>query len=210
MIAVMTVDQRSSRRGPDRVEAVLTDLNSPARAGGRLRDFERTAGDEVQGVLDDAAAVVDTALRLARAGVWSTGIGLGTVDRPLPASTRAGSGEAFQHAREAVERAKHADGSLAVSGPDEDAAARAQAVLALLAAVVARRSDAGWEAVDLMAPGVTQADVADRLGISRQAVSQRLQAALHGHEQAVRPAAAALLEAAAATGGHAPTAPAPV
>ena len=56
-IVVVTVDQRASRTGPDLVEALLADLNDPRRAPTRVLDFERTAGDEVQGVIDDPAAL---------------------------------------------------------------------------------------------------------------------------------------------------------
>ena len=49
---VLTVDQRASRRGPDRVDDVLGRLNTGVRA---VLSFERTAGDEFQGVLDDPA-----------------------------------------------------------------------------------------------------------------------------------------------------------
>lgn len=172
---VLTVDQRDSSRQPDRVAALLADL--AAQEGSFVRGFERTAGDEVQGVLDDAGQVVDLVLRLVREDAWSVGVGVGAVKEPLPASTRAGSGPAFVLAREAVNRAKSRPSGLAVEGESADDAQRAQAVLDLLASVLQRRSDRGWEAVDLAATGLNQIEVAERLGISKQAVSQRLQTA---------------------------------
>ena len=107
----MTVDQEGSRRVGDRVDALLGGLGtaSPlvgAAPGAVVLPFERTVGDEVQAVLADADLVVALALHLVRAGGWSIGIGAGTVDTPLPPSSRAGSGSAFVHAREAVEAAK--------------------------------------------------------------------------------------------------------
>ena len=93
----MTVDQRRSRRDIDRVEDLLSDLDYAL-----LRPFERTAGDEVQAVTDKPDVVVDVALDLLARGHWSVGIGIGPVQRPLPASTRAGRGPAFEAAREAV------------------------------------------------------------------------------------------------------------
>lgn len=172
---VLTVDQRDSSRQPDRVTALLVDL--AAHEESLVRGFERTAGDEVQGVLDDAGQVVDLVLRLVREDAWSVGVGVGTVKEPLPESTRAGSGPAFVLAREAVNRAKSRPSGLAVEGESADDAQRAQTVLDLLASVLARRSDRGWEAVDLAATGLNQIEVAERLGISKQAVSQRLQTA---------------------------------
>ena len=192
---VVTADQRSSRRGPDRVEALLDDL---ADGADLVRPFERTAGDEVQGVLTDPLVVVDLVLRLARTGHWSVGVGAGAVREPLPASTRAGAGPAFEHARGAVERAKRAAPHVAVSGDDRTAASHAQAVLRLLADLVQRRTEPGWAVVDRLRAGRTQTDVATELGITKQAVSQRALAAGWPHERDVRPAAADLLDRAQA------------
>ena len=190
---VMTVDQRHSRQGQDRVDELLAWL---AAAAPVVRPFERTAGDEVQGVLSDPHAVVDLTLALVRRGDWSIGIGAGPVNEPLPPSTRAGSGPAFELARAAVTRAKSSPQMLAVAAPDTAAAADAQAALDLLAAVVVRRSEPGWEAADLVAQGLSQTQVADQLGVTKQAVSQRLRAAVWAPELAGRDLAARLLAAA--------------
>jgi hypothetical protein len=193
---VLTVDQRHSRGRDDKVEDLLGWL---AAQPGVLRGFERTAGDEVQGVMDDAAAVVDVVLGLVRRGDWSIGIGAGPVNEPLPASTRAGSGPAFELARKAVERAKSSPQLLAVGAPSQERAAAAQAALDLLASVVQRRTEPGWEAVDLISSGANQTEVAERLGITKQAVSQRLRAAIWAPEVAGRDLAVQLLEAADGT-----------
>lgn len=194
---VLTVDQRASTGRPDRVPEVLRRLR--AFLGGRagvVVPFDRTVGDEVQGVLDDPATVVDVALDLLRDGGWSVGIGVGAVDEPLPAVSREASGEAFVRAREAVEQAKSraATAPVAVRGGPSKRAAEVEALLRLLAAVVDRRTPAGWEAVDALARvGGTQKDVARVLGVSEQAVSQRLRTASWPEEAAVRPVVARLL-----------------
>jgi hypothetical protein len=207
---VMTIDQRGSRVHGDRVEpflgqlaTILNDLRAgrpdPSRSS-LVRGFERTVGDEVQAVLDDERLVVDLALAVARDGGWSVGIGAGPVDLPLPESSRAGSGTAFVLARTAVEAAKSRSRSvsLAVRGIDDGAGRDCEAVLVLAAAAAARRSRAGWEVVDaLTGTDARQEDVAERLGISQQAVSQRLRAALWAEEAAARGAAARLLRIAA-------------
>ena len=194
-VVVVTVDQRGSRSGPDLVEALLTQLNQPRRDHTRVLDFERTAGDEVQGVLGDAAAAVDLALGLAATGSWSVGLGTGPVHSPLPRSTRAARGPAFENARSAVERAKSGAEPVAVRGPDDGAADEADALLQLLVAVLRRRSPAGREVCELLARGLTQREAAHRLGVSKQAVSQRAQAALWSQEARVRPLATRLLTA---------------
>lgn len=186
---VLTVDQRRSRTDTDRVEQLVAGLaDTPV-----VRGFERTAGDEVQAVLDDPSVVVRTALELVRRGHWSVGVGVGPVQQPLPASTRAGRGPAFEHARTAVERAKSAATHLAVAGPDGEAAEDAETVLDLVALLVQRRSPEGWAAVELVAAGRTQAEAAEQLGVSKQAVSQRLQATAWQHELAGRRVVATLL-----------------
>lgn len=197
---VLTVDQQGSRRVGDHVEALLVELSpvAPESDDGVVRRFERTVGDEVQAVLDDADRVVDLALRLLRTGGWSVGIGVGAVDLPLPASTRAGSGPAFVHARAAVERAKTRTRPvpLAVDGAHGERAADAEAVLTLLGAVIARRTTPGWAVIDALVaagPAGTQEGIAARLGITQQAVSQRLRTAMWAEEVAARPVAARLL-----------------
>lgn len=169
---VLTVDQQASRRTGDRVEALLTHL--AAAPYPTERPFERTAGDEVQGVLADPSAVVALVADLARSGGWSIGVGIGAVTDPLPASTRAGAGPAFSNARTAVERAKSRPHALAVEASDAVAGRRAQTALELLLAVLQRRSRRGWEAADHAAAGRTQTEIAEVLGVTKQAVSQRL------------------------------------
>ncbi|QNG18847.1 hypothetical protein G4H71_21280 [Rhodococcus triatomae] len=170
---VMTVDQRGSRRDVDRVAPLLDDLRDlPA-----LRPPQRTAGDEVQLVTDDAGLALSVALDLIDRQHWSIGIGAGDVEHPLPEETRAGRGRAFEAARRAVDRAKNAPGRIAFSGPDSDSAEDADAALALLSVVVAGRTPEGREAVSHLRRGLTQTETAELLGISKQAVSQRLSVA---------------------------------
>lgn len=197
---VMTMDQRGSRRTGDLVEPLLAELAHLEGAPGMVRPFARTVGDEVQAALDDPALAVELGLAVLRRGGWSVGIGVGPVELPLPADVRAATGEAFVLAREAVERAKGRGRPvpLAVAGVGGTAAADAEAVLVLLGSVASRRTEAGWAVVDALAPGtVTQEEVAERLGISQQAVSQRLRGALWPEEPPVRAAAARLLARAA-------------
>ncbi|GGG09849.1 hypothetical protein GCM10007304_24910 [Rhodococcoides trifolii] len=184
---VLTVDQRRSRRDIDRVP----DLLDRYAERSLIRPFDRTAGDEVQAVSDDPNLVVDIALDLVDDGSWSVGIGAGATEQPLPDITRAGRGEAFEAARDAVTRAKTAPGAIAVSGPSDDTAADAQAVLTLLAVLITRRSDEGRSATATMRTATSQAVAAAELGITRQAMSQRLavagwQAELSGRNAAVR------------------------
>src|SRR6478736_5095978 len=87
-VVVLTVDQRGSRSSADRIPQMLAELASvPARV-----DFERTVGDEFQGVLDQGAAVADAVARLLRDDAWNIGVGVGTVEERPPGRSRPRSG----------------------------------------------------------------------------------------------------------------------
>ena len=169
---VLTIDQRSSRRGPDLVPEALAAL----AAVPMLRPFERTAGDEFQGVLDDAAALAEVLEPLLRTEEWNVGLGLGPVELPLPAHARAGRGPAYVCAREAVTAAKSSPWHLRVVGDDERAR-HLESALWLWAAVLGRRTPKGWEVADLLERDLTYDEAARKLGISQSAVSQRARAA---------------------------------
>lgn len=191
---VLTVDARGAREGPDRIPGAL---RRPADGGPAVLPFERTGSGEFQGVLADPAVAVDVVLRLVRDGGWRIGLGAGAVQTALPESARAGTGPAYLCARRAVEAAGRRGAGLAVRGAVPGDAADAQAVLSALVAVVRRRSAPAWAAVELVAAGGTQADAAAALGVSRQAVGQRLAAGLWELECELRPTAARLLARAA-------------
>jgi hypothetical protein len=205
---VLTVDQVASRGREDLVEHMLSELASATT----LLPFVRTVGDEFQGLLDDPLSVVDVILGLMRTGHpvagpadqqdrpghdgrWHIGLGIGPVETPLPADSRSARGAAFLAARTAVERAKASAEPACVeaAGPAHTEAEDAEVVIRLLAAVRDRRTAQGWEARDLAAQGLTQAEVAGLLGVSRQAVSQRLAAAGWALERDTRPVLARLL-----------------
>jgi hypothetical protein len=171
-VAVLTVDQRGSRTGPDLVPGALAALADASV----LLAFERTAGDEFQGVLDDPASLAHVAEALLREDRWNIGIGIGPIDEPLPDHARAGSGTAYLRARHAVTAAKNSPWHLRVSGDDPGVRAL-ETTLWLWAAVLARRTARGWETADLVDQGLSYEETGRRLGVSQSAVSQRAQAA---------------------------------
>jgi hypothetical protein len=150
--------------------------------------FERTAGDEVQGLTAAPDAVVDAVVELTRLGGWRVGIGAGGVETPLPGSTREARGGAYLAAREAIGAARSSptELGLALAPPDAPAivtaagygepaasVADAETALWLLRGLLERRSQEGWELVDLLDSGLTNSQAAVRLGISPSAASQR-------------------------------------
>ena len=193
---VLTIDQRRSRTSTDRVPALLDALAEVPT----VAPFDRTAGDEIQGLLDDPAAVRAALLVALRDGSWHCGVGLGEVDDDSWATgTRAGRGPAFLAAREAVAAAKSLPGSVAVRPPataDDaaaDWAADCEAVWTLVASLVLHRTEAQWRTVDAVDHAPTQAVAAERLGITPTSVAGNLQAARIREERAAYPALDRLL-----------------
>jgi hypothetical protein len=187
---VITADQRDSRVSADLVPTALRTVADRGDTDVALAP-ERTAGDEIQVALTDAGAALDVALELTRSQQWAVGIGVGAVETPLPESVRAGRGEAFVHARNAVERAKRASTRLALTAAD---GADAEALVRLLVEVRDRRTAEGWEVYDLLTGDRSQRDVAALLGISESAVSLRVKAAGLRVEEAAVPALVRILQ----------------
>jgi hypothetical protein len=175
-VMVLTVDQDDSRRGSDQVPAALQMLDDVPT----LLAFERTVGDELQGVLDDPASLPRAVERLLRAGTWNVGLGVGPVETPLPDHARAGRGAAYVAAREAVTSAKSSPWRFRTVAADARVAPAARALESavwLWGALLARRTPRGWEVADLVDQGLTYEETARRLGITQSAVSQRAAAA---------------------------------
>ena len=209
---VLTIDQRGSSSDVDRVPGLISDLSGLTPA-----PFERSVGDELQGVVEHAAEVVDIALHALRSGNWYVGIGIGTVQLAPGGSPREGSGSGFVAARKAVELAKSAAGQVplsVVSGtmgrgrevPPQAregavSSANAQAVLRLIGRVVQQRTQAQWRVVDRLRASQggegrhgSQKHVAHELGITEQSVSRAVLRSGWQEEWAARPAAAMLLD----------------
>lgn len=176
---VITADQVDSRHSPDLVASTITRLDTHFNTGLAL-PVDRNAGDELQALVLDAHTALAVTLELTRSGEWSVGLGAGAVELPLAASTRESRGPAFVAARDAVSAAKKSPSRFAfraeetnkeVDGSDFDA------LMALLLAIRERRTPHGWEVYDLLEAGRTQKSAAAVLGITPQAVSDRMSVA---------------------------------
>lgn len=189
------MDQRGSRKSPDMVAQWQEELNEPFSAGLRL-PFARTTGDEMQALVEDASTLVEIVLRATRANEWWVGVGLGEIERPIGETARDSRGAAFVSARVAVEAAKRRASGCAVKGEPDKLATGLEDCLALLLFIRRTRTDRGWESVDLAATGLGGPEIGHELGISKQAVSQRLRAAGYAEELRGRELATSLLEGA--------------
>ena len=190
---VLTVDQRHSRRRarPGRGAARLA--GRPAGRAARLRAHRRRRGAGRHGRRRRGRrrrARTGAPRRLERRHRRRAGARAVAREHPgrLGTGLRAGpQGRRTRQVEPPTARGRRTE---------PERAAAAQAALDLLASVVQRRTDPGWEAVDLISRGTTQTEVAERLGITKQAVSQRLRAATWAPEVAGRDLAAQLLKAA--------------
>lgn len=170
---VLTIDQAKSRENDDRVPALLELLSAIPT----LARFDRTVGDEVQGVLQDSAAALEAIRLCLRDGQWhcGLGIGVGNYSQDLHSRSSEASGEAFYAARQAVEASKRRSPSVAAKAPAApDLETRIDALLALKMHVVAQRTPRQWEVIDALQRTGSRAETAEFLGISRSAVSQSL------------------------------------
>lgn len=187
---VVTADQVDSRNAAD-IAADALDLLNEAFGKHLALPADRTAGDEIQLLVDDGRSAIDIALVLTRDGRWIVGLGIGTVRDPLDRGIHESTGDAYIAARSAAERAKKKPTKFALAC--ETSPARAtdiEALVDLLLILRARRTDQGWEMHDLLTRGLTQADAATELGITPQSASKRARAAeLRAEDAAIDPLA---------------------
>ncbi|MGO1319669.1 MAG: hypothetical protein ACTII7_10400 [Galactobacter sp.] len=208
----LTITQRTPDH--DRVPELLNAIES-IDVGETGHAFRRTFGSQAVGVVESPEAAVTATVKALRFGAgadgrgkrtWAIGIGVGAV---LPdGEALAGAGPS--RSRRASEAALRIPMPVQVEAgpagvtfdgvpPAPESAAAAQGVLRLLGDVVAARSKADWEVVDLVIPGVRgqQKAIAAALGVSVQAVSQTMARARVSQETEGRAAAALLLRLAA-------------
>ena len=190
---VITADQVASRRDADRAGALVEEL-ADRHADDLVLPADQTAGDEIQLVTRSAPTALAIVLDATRSGRWSVGVGVGGIRMPLPDAARKATGSAFIAAREAVSAAKRADGRFALRAASAtQAAADVEALVRLLVLLRERRTEHGWEVVELVRAGHRQKEAAAMLDVSAAAVSARLKAARWRAEEDARPALERLL-----------------
>lgn len=198
LVAVLTGDLiDSSLAGPAAVDAAMTSLGSSAAAiaafAGADTRFSRFRGDGWQLVLPSpSVSLRATLLLIARLRAADLGlatriaIGVGAVDSLGSQDLSDAAGPAFTTSGHLLDRMPH-DRRLAIAGPrTPDRPPFRQivtpfhtAILALVDQQSQRWTAAQAEAIalTLTQPQKTHAQLADRLGVTRQAVQARLAAA---------------------------------
>ena len=160
---------------------------------------ERTAGPDVLVLAGRAESALDALLRAVEHGGFAVGLGIGALQAPLPSSVREISGPAVRSADEAVRAARATSQvPLAVRAADprqRETAGDAEAVLRLIGWMARTRNRGQWRVVRALRedPHTTQAELAQRLGITQQTVSRALKTSGWREESAAHPLAVRLL-----------------
>lgn len=160
---------------------------------------ERTAGPEALALAERADAALDALLRALEHGGIAIGVGIGTVQQPLPASVRELSGPAVESAAAALRAASTtSEVPLALRAADHrqrGTAEDAEAVLRLIGWMARTRNRGQWRVVRALREDrrATQAQLAERLGVTQQTVSRALKTSGWREERAAHPLAERLL-----------------
>ncbi|MDY3127574.1 MAG: MarR family transcriptional regulator [Corynebacterium sp.] len=140
--------------------------------------FEFVGVEDIRTTVATAEALCDVVMALLADGSWAIGIGIALGDAPAAASNaltnRARAGQVY------VQQSGDCYPELSTKVAKTKARTTAEnisAAFALLGYVLNKRTPEGREATALVRSGLNQNEAAAKLDISKQAMSQRLQAA---------------------------------
>ena len=178
------MDMRNSRRIRDRERVqeqfleVMEGLNREFAPSAQAR-FIVTHGDEAQGMLKrgsapDVLAVMERAMEGVYPVELRFGIGMGTLSTPLQPDAIGMDGQAWHAANRALDLARSRRKHVMFSGFGEQTDEQLCALANLLLHLRSGWSPEQRRAIELMDAGMMQSAVAETLGISESAVSQRL------------------------------------
>lgn len=125
-------------------------------------------------------AMCDLIMALLSDGQWALGIGITEMGNPAPEVAVDAAGKALGRGTRAGTvgvRIAQPVGAGMSAGEIKQAQKNIAAAFTLLGQVLAKRTFEGREATSLVRSGLSQNEAAAQLGISKQAMSQRLQAA---------------------------------
>ncbi len=180
---MLAVHARYRGREVRRAELVRRSAEALSTLEG-VGEFRALGVEDICAAIESPEALCDIAMALLSDGSWSIGIGI------VPGVSAAeGNEDDEEHARQVATAALPARtraGGVWVRVEDPDSPGRARptsdsaditATFALLGHALSKRTFEGREATSLVRSGLNQNEAAAELGISKQAMSQRLQAA---------------------------------
>ncbi|QPK80206.1 MarR family transcriptional regulator [Corynebacterium lizhenjunii] len=194
---MLAVHARYRGRSTQRAQLVTQSAQALNQLPG-VAGFESVGVEDIRSIVDGATELCDVVMALLADGDWAIGIGVCP-----PSSADAASEADLARVRDCATAALRASARPAqvyakVASPERrNDAADIAAAFALLGFVLHKRTPEGREATALVRSGLNQNEAAAELGISKQAMSQRLQAAGWNAEMAGWRLAISLLERAA-------------
>ena len=174
---MLAVHARYRGRAVRRAELVERSAAALSTLDG-VGEFEFLVVEDICAKVDTATAVCEVAMALLADGSWAISIGIShddakkTATRGLKPSAR--PGQVYATIEPAIATGT---GSKAAKDKAKKDASNIVAAFALLSFVLGKRTAEGREATSLVRSGFNQNEAAEELGISKQAMSQRLQAA---------------------------------
>lgn len=196
MYAIHAAYRGSSRRRADYVRQVAEALGT----SDSVLDSRILGAEDLVVVTEDADSATGVVLNLLQAGDFAVGIGAvagdGDIDAPgdsddaseLATQLIAAAARAVDGLRKPGQTGSRIEvpgpGGVQAPGHGVEVASDITAAFTLVAHMLARRTAEGREATALMRQGYLQSEAAEFVGISKQAMSQRLAAAGWQAEQA--------------------------
>lgn len=164
-------------RGREKARAAVVERSAEALSGlPGVAGFEVLGVEDIRSKVEDAEAALNLIMALLSDGNWAIGLGISDGEgstRDASATATKAVGTRAGQVRVIVDRQQATT-----------EAADIVATFALMAHVLHKRTYEGREATSLVRRGMNQNEAAATLGISKQAMSQRLQAAGWPAEQA--------------------------
>ncbi|AIG64116.1 DNA-binding protein [Corynebacterium atypicum] len=164
MLAIHARYRGRSRRRADYVGRAAAALATLPDVG----EFERIGIEDIRAPVGTPESLCDVAMALLSDASWALGLGIAAEPAAASAAATAALGSA---GRPGTVRARVIPDATSQAGDN------IAAVFLLLGQVLAKRSYEGREATSLMRSGISQIEAAHELGITKQAISQRLFAA---------------------------------
>lgn len=180
---MFSIFARYRGRATNRAELVRNSAEALSTLPG-VADFEVLGVEEIRTTSEEAGAVCDVVMALLSDGQWAVGIGVA----PLRAGDAeiSAAGQEIDSRNRAIRAAElslpqRCRAGVVTARVDPDVTGHAgtniAAAFQLLGHLLAKRTVEGREATSLVRSGLNQNEAAAELGISKQALSQRLYAA---------------------------------